>query len=57
MRFQIEIGIEHSRAVGTSESFHSSMHLNMFIQICPLSEAEAAVRVGAAVGSFICVDP
>lgn len=57
MRFQIEIGIEHSGAVGASKSFNSSMHFHMFIQIRSLSEAESTVGEGAAVGSFICVDP
>ena len=54
---QVEIRVEHPWTMRTSESFHSAVNFDVFVQIRSLSEAESTIWEGAAVGSFIGMNP
>lgn len=54
--FGVEVSVEHPRAVRTSESFYSSMHFHMLVQVRPLGERESTVREWTAVWSLIGVN-
>jgi hypothetical protein len=48
MTLEIEVCVEHPRAVRTLEPLDSAVHLDVFVEVSPLSEAESAV--GSLVG-------
>jgi hypothetical protein len=53
MTLEIEVCVEHPRAVRTLEPLDSAVHLDVFVEVSPLSEAESAIGEGAAVGSLV----
>ncbi len=57
MTFKVEVCVEHFMANIASETFHSTMHFHMFVEVRSLSKAEPAICERADIWSLIRMDP